>query len=76
MDETVLENLLRSRKLTADLLKDTPLGDLDEMLEILVRYRPLEEMRAALMERIAAAPLAEFNTLKVLYFRHFNGQEH
>jgi hypothetical protein len=33
-------------------------------------------MRAALMERIAKAPLAEFNTLKVLYFRHFNGQEH
>jgi hypothetical protein len=76
MDETVLENLLRSPKLTAELLKDTPLEDLDEMLAVLGRYRPLEEMRAALMERIAKAPLAEFNTLKVLYFRHFNGQEH
>jgi len=76
MDETVLENLLRSRQLTADLLKDTPLEDLDEMLRALGRYRPLEEMRAALMERIAGAPLAEFNTLKVLYFRHFNAQEH
>jgi hypothetical protein len=76
MDETVLENLLRSRKLTADLLKETPLEDLDETLAVLGRYRPLEEMRAALMERIAAAPLAEFNALKVLYFRHFNAQEH
>ena len=77
MDQTALERLLYAGQITVnDLLKQTPFEELDEILVLLKRYRPIEEVRAGLMERIAAAPLAEFNALKVMYFRHFDAREH
>lgn len=77
MDQTALEHLLRAGHLTVnDLLKQSPFDELEEILTLLKRYRPVEEVRAGLMERIATAPLAEFNALKVMYFRHFDAREH
>ena len=77
MDQTALERLLCAGQVVVnELLKQTPFDELDEMLMLLKRCRPVEEVGAGLMERIATAPLAEFNSLKVMYFRHFNAREH
>jgi len=77
VDQTALERLLYAGQITVnDLLKQSPFEELDEILTLLKRYRPVEEVRAGLMERIASAPLAEFNALKVMYFRHFDAREH
>ena len=77
MDQTVLERLLCAGQIVVnDLVKQTPFEDLDEILMVLKRCRPVEEVCAGLMERIASSPLSEFNALKIMYFRHFNAREH
>ena len=77
MDQTALQRLLCADQVNVnDLLKRTPFEDLGETLMVLKRCRPIEEVRAGLMERIASAPLAEFNALKVMYFRHLDAREY
>ncbi len=76
MDCAALERLLLAGKITTDdLLKQTPLQDLDVVLTLLKRHRPIGEVCTALLEEIATAPLTEFNALKLVYFRHCNAQE-
>ena len=72
MDQAVLENMLRARTISStELLLQTPIAGLDEALTMLMRHCSAREVCEALMERIAAAPLDEFNALKgVHYFRH------
>jgi hypothetical protein len=53
-----------------DLLKRTPLDQLEETVKALKACRPAEEVRQAMVERIARAPLADFNTLKSIYLSH------
>jgi hypothetical protein len=76
MDRAALEHLLLAGKIsTNDLLKQTRLQDLDVVLTLLKRHRPVGEVCTALLEEIATAPLTEFNALKLVYFRHCNAQE-
>ena len=71
MDQAVLERMIRTGKLSAeDVLWQTPLDQLDEAVRLLKRYRPAKDICQALTERIARAPLDDFNALKNLYFRH------
>jgi hypothetical protein len=44
--------------------------DIEPILLFLKRFHPQEELSIALMERMAIAPLPEFNALKALYFEH------
>ncbi|HSD43139.1 MAG TPA: hypothetical protein VLD36_14885 [Burkholderiales bacterium] len=53
-----------------ELLKRTPLDQLEETVRALKKQRPLEEVRKAMVERIARAPLTEFETLKTIYLKH------
>jgi hypothetical protein len=53
-----------------DLLKLTPLDQLEEMVKALKKQRPADEIRKAMVERIACAPLTEFETLKTIYLKH------
>jgi hypothetical protein len=53
-----------------ELLKRTPLDQLEETVKALKRQRPAEEVRKAMVERIARAPLTEFETLKTIYLKH------
>jgi hypothetical protein len=77
VDQTALERLLCAGQIAVnDLLKQTLFEELDEILMLLKRCRPIDEVRAGLMERLALAPLGEFNALKVMYFRHFDAREH
>jgi hypothetical protein len=77
VDRPAFERKLRAREVNAtDALATAVLAELDDVLVLLRRYRPFEEVRDALMARLAAAPLAEFNVLKAMYFRHFNAREH
>jgi hypothetical protein len=54
----------------ADLLTDTPLDRLEEAVKALKRDRSPEVARRAMVERIARAPLSEFEMLKHIYLRH------
>jgi len=63
--------MIRAGKLsTADVLQQTPVERLEEALALLKRYRPAKDICQALTERIARAPLDDFNALKSLYFQH------
>jgi hypothetical protein len=76
MDCAALERMLVAGKIaTHDVLKQTPRYDLDAVLTLLKRHRPVGEVCTALLEEIATAPLNEFNELKSVYFRHCNAQE-
>ena len=76
MDCNSLERMVLAGNITTNaLLKQTPLDDLDAILPLLRRHRPVGEMRTALLERIATAPLSEFSALKRLYFRHCDAQQ-
>ncbi len=77
MDRTALARILQTSAVDAvDLLKQAQFDDLDDVLALLKECRPLEEVRMAFLERVAIAPLPEFNVLKVMYFRHFDAREH
>lgn len=72
MDHAELKRLIENRRVTTvKLLIETDFQDLEPILTLLKRFRPLDELSIALLERMAAAPLSEFNALRVLYFRHF-----
>ena len=72
MDGEVLEQILRARKISAeDLLRQTVAERVDGAVEILLRHLPYDEVRRALYERIAGAPLADFEILRMAYFKHF-----
>ena len=71
MDQTVLERMIRSGKLsTSEVLGQTPVDRLEEAVELLKRHRPANDVCEALVERIAKAPLDDFNALKGVYFAH------
>jgi hypothetical protein len=52
------------------LLGATPLDRLEEAVRVLKQRRSSDEVRRALVERIARAPIAEFETLKHIYLKH------
>jgi len=54
----------------AELLMETPLDRLEATVIALKRDRSPEVARKAMVERIARAPLAEFEMLKLIYLRH------
>ena len=71
MDQAVLQRMIRAGKLsTAEVLQQTPVDRLEEAVALLRRYQPAKDICQALTERIARAPLDDFNALKNLYFRH------
>jgi 16S rRNA C1402 N4-methylase RsmH len=53
-----------------ELLKRTPLSQLEETVRALKNRRAAGEVRKAMVERIARAPLSEFETLKTIYLKH------
>jgi hypothetical protein len=76
MDFASLERMLLAGNITTnDVLKQTPLHNLNAVLTLLKRHRPVGEVCAALLEQIAIAPLDEFDSLKLMYSRHCDAQE-
>jgi hypothetical protein len=71
-----LKKLLRmnagdnERASALELLTRTPVDQLDAAVQALKKRRPAEEVRAAMVEVIARAPLADFETLKRVYLKH------
>jgi hypothetical protein len=53
-----------------EILKRTPLNQLEEAVTELKKHRPIAEVRGAMVERIARAPLADFDTVKHIYLKH------
>jgi hypothetical protein len=71
MDGEVLEQMLREGKITAkDVLRNTSADRVDGVMEILLRHLPHDEVRGALYARIDGAPLADFEMLRMAYFKH------
>ena len=72
MDHAAIKRLIEKRRVaTIELLTEADFQDVEPLLLLLKRLRPIEEVSTALMERMAITPLSEFNALKGLYFRHF-----
>jgi hypothetical protein len=55
---------------TLELLARVPLDQLDDAVRTLKVSRSAEEIRAAVVDRIARAPLTEFQILKAIYLTH------
>jgi 16S rRNA C1402 N4-methylase RsmH len=53
-----------------DLLRQTPITRLEETVKALMEHRTAAEVRTALVERIARAPLAEFQAMKRIYLKY------
>ena len=53
-----------------DVLAKVPVEQLDDAVRALKASRSVQEIRAAMVERIARAPLSEFQTLKAIYLTH------
>lgn len=71
MDERALQRVLKAGGLTAEeILRQTQADRIDEVMTMLKRHRPAEEVCRALYERIGKAPLEEFELLKAAYFKH------
>jgi hypothetical protein len=72
----VLKGLLRmepspdEQVSAVELLKRTPLDQLEETVKALKQRRAADEVRKAMVELIARAPLADFDTLKHIYLKH------
>jgi len=59
--------------LPVEVLAKVPIDQLDAALRGLKDCRSAEEIRAALVERIAIAPLSDFQALKAIYLTHCAG---
>ena len=55
---------------TFELLQRTPLEQLEQTVKALKKHRPAAEVRQAMVQLIAAAPLSDFGTLKHIYMVH------
>ena len=72
----VLPELLRMKRggddaLSAvEILRRTPLEQLEEAVKALKNRHTLAEVRQAMVEVIARAPLADFDKLKHIYLKH------
>jgi 16S rRNA C1402 N4-methylase RsmH len=53
-----------------ELLQRTPLEQLEQTVKALKKHRPAAEVRQAMVQLIAAAPLSDFGTLKQIYMTH------
>ena len=77
MDHAAIRRLIQKRKIAINkLLTQAEFEDVEQILMLLKRLRPADEVGVALMERMAIAPLTELNALKGMYFRHFLVREH
>jgi hypothetical protein len=77
MDHVAIRQLIRKRKIAiSELLTQAEFEDVEQILMLLKRLRPADEIGVALMERMAIAPLSELSALKGMYFRHFQAREH
>jgi hypothetical protein len=56
-----------------ELLARAPLDQIDEAIRGLKGRRSADEIRSALVERIARAPLSDFQILKTIYMSHCVG---
>lgn len=54
----------------AELLTETPVDRLEDTVKALKRDRSPREVRSAMSERIARAPLSDFEKLKHTYPKH------
>jgi hypothetical protein len=77
MDHAAIRRLIQKRKIaTSELLTQAEFEDIEQILMLLKRLRPADEIGVALMGRMAIAPLSELSALKGMYFRHFRAREH
>jgi len=70
MDEQELKSMLREGKVTAEyLLQQTPTESVESVTEMMLHHLPFNEVLRALYERIGAAPIAEIEILRPMYFK-------
>jgi hypothetical protein len=77
-DQKTVENLLpmalgpdKNSIIAFGLLQRTPLDSLDQTIKALKKHRPTVEVRAAMIELLATAPISRFEPIKQLFVKHF-----
>lgn len=63
------------RLATVEILRSTPLDRLDETVRALKQRRAHADVRQALIDLMATAPLSHFETLKDVFMAHCTGAE-
>lgn len=56
-----------------ELLQRTPMDQLDETVRALKKHHSAAEVRQAMLDLIAKAPLSDFETLKEVFLTHCAG---
>jgi len=62
---------LDAERTALEILQETPIEQLDEIVSRLKKRRPAAEVCDAMTTLIARAPFSQFETLKYIYLRHF-----
>ena len=62
---------LDAERTALEILQETPIEQLDQMVARLKKRRSAVEVREAMTKLIARAPFSQFETLKYVYLRHF-----
>lgn len=65
-----IESSPDEKPLAIELLKSTPPDQLEAMVRALKTHCPTEEIRKALVDRLARVPLDDFDTVKHIYLKH------
>jgi hypothetical protein len=55
-----------------EILQETPIEQLDEMVARLKKERPTAEVCDAMTKLFARTPISQFETLTYIYLRHFD----
>jgi hypothetical protein len=75
MEPEASDGLVRARELTiGEVVFETPIEDLDQMLPMLKRHARDWNVCALILDRIEQAPLSEYSGLMGLYHRHCAGK--
>jgi hypothetical protein len=63
---------LDAKRTALEILQETPIEQLDEMVARLKKERPPVEVCDAMTKLFARTPISQFETLKHIYLRHFD----
>jgi hypothetical protein len=65
------DHALDTERTALEILQETPIEQLDEMVARLRKKRPAAEVCDAMIELLGVVPLSQFEALKVIYLKHF-----
>jgi len=75
MARDVVNEILGEQLSTAEILERTAPEDIADVVAILRRHRPRDEICAELIKLLSTIPIKQFNRVKAVYVRNCSGEE-